>query len=220
MRHTDSGCRRRSRATTGSSGARGLRTRICARSLMARGSSQRSSRWRSHATRRVVAAHAARFERRQRDGRAVDGHGDLHLQHVGRAGRRGSIAIDCLEFSESLRWIDAAADVAFLAMDLRYRGANPLAERFLRTYARESDDFDLYAVVDYFIAYRAGVRAKVAALAARDDAIPADQRERAVQSAVRHVALAAEALAAFASLRWSSSVGSSERARAASPWCC
>src|SRR5262249_46012030 len=113
--------------------------------------------------------HADRFERRRRDGRAVDGHGDLHLQHVWfERDHADPIAIDCLEFSESLRRIDAAADAAFLAMDLRYRGASSLAGRFLRSYARESDDFDLYSVVDYFLSYRAGVRAKVAALAARD----------------------------------------------------
>jgi magnesium-transporting ATPase (P-type) len=68
-------------------------------------------------------------------------------------------------------------------MDLRYRGAKALAERFLASYARESDDYDLYSVVDYFIGYRAGVRAKVAALAARDSAIAPGQRARAAESA-------------------------------------
>ena len=51
-------------------------------------------------------------------------------------------------------------------MDLRYRGAPLLAERFLRVYAAERDDFDLYRVVDWFESYRAAVRAKVAAIAA------------------------------------------------------
>jgi hypothetical protein len=144
--------------------------------------------------RAFVRDHADRFERRRRDGRAVDAHGDLHLQHVWYE-RDGAdpIAIDCLEFSEPLRHIDVAAEVAFLAMDLFYRGAVGLAERFLRSYARESDDFDLYSVVDYFIAYRAGVRAKVAALAARDPAIDPAQRARAAESASRHLALAAAA---------------------------
>jgi hypothetical protein len=146
--------------------------------------------------RAFVVDHAERFERRRRDGRAVDAHGDLHLEHVWyERDDADPIAIDCLEFSESLRKIDAASEVAFLAMDLRYRGAGGLAERFLRSYARESDDFDLYSVVDYFIAYRAGVRAKVAALAARDPAIDPAQRARATESARRHLALAAEALA-------------------------
>ena len=140
-------------------------------------------------------AHADRFERRRRAGRAVDAHGDLHLQHVWyERDDVAPIAIDCLEFSESLRKIDAASEVAFLAMDLSYRGEADLGERFLRSYARESDDFDLYSVVDYFTAYRAGVRGKVAALAARDPAIDPDQRARAAISARRHLALAADAL--------------------------
>jgi aminoglycoside phosphotransferase family enzyme/predicted kinase len=141
-------------------------------------------------------AHADRFERRRCAGRAVDAHGDLHLQHVWyERDDADPIAIDCLEFSERLRRIDAASEVAFLAMDLTYRWAGGLAERFLRSYARESDDFDLYSVVDYFIAYRAGVRAKVAALAARDPAIDSAQRTHAAESARRHLALAASALA-------------------------
>jgi len=145
--------------------------------------------------RAFVAEHADRFERRRQDGRAVDGHGDLHLQHVWyERDDADPIAIDGLEFSEVLRRIDVASEVAFLAMDLRYRGAAGLAERFLRSYARESDDFDLYSVVDYFLAYRAGVRAKVAALAARDTAIGPAQRARAAASARRHLALAAEVL--------------------------
>jgi predicted kinase len=102
--------------------------------------------------------------------------------------------IDCLEFNAGLRQIDAASEVAFTAMDLIYRNRPDLGERFLRRYARESDDFDLYSVVDYFISYRAAVRSKVAALAASDAQIDPTQRERAVGSAVRHLRLASEFL--------------------------
>ena len=76
--------------------------------------------------------------------------------------------IDCLEFRDDYRLIDAASEVAFLAMDLEYRGRRDLAECFLRRYAEASDDYDLYGVVDFFTAYRAAVRAKVACLASRD----------------------------------------------------
>jgi aminoglycoside phosphotransferase family enzyme/predicted kinase len=141
--------------------------------------------------------YADRFERRRLAGRAVDGHGDLHLQHLWyERDDADPIAIDCLEFSESLRRIDAAAEVAFPAMDLRYRGAVPLAERFLRVYARERDDFDLYGVVDGFASYRAAVRAKVARVAAADSAIDPVQRARAGESARRHLELAAQLLEA------------------------
>jgi hypothetical protein len=148
------------------------------------------------AARAFEETHAARFERRRKAGRAVDGHGDLHLDHVWFEGRSlHPLMIDCIEFSQRLRRIDAASDAAFLAMDLIYREHPELAERFLRRYARESDDFDLYGVVDYFIAYRAGVRAKVAALAAGAAEIPETQRATAAESARRHLELARRALA-------------------------
>ena len=136
-----------------------------------------------------------RFEARREEGRAVNGHGDLHLQHIWfERDDAEPLIIDCLEFSERLRCIDAASDVAFAAMDLQYRGRPRLAERFLRVYARESDDFGLFGVVDYFVSYRAAVRAKVAAITAVATEIDPEQREGAAASAGRHLALALRAL--------------------------
>lgn len=139
--------------------------------------------------------HAERFERRRVAGRGVDGHGDLHLQHIWfEHDDAPALLIDCIEFNDALRRIDAASEVAFLAMDLGYRGRRDLAETFLRTYAREADDFDLYPVVDFFISYRAAVRAKVAAIASEEEEIDAAQRTRAAASAIRHLELGAKAL--------------------------
>ncbi len=136
-----------------------------------------------------------RLEARRASGRAVDGHGDLHLAHVWFERDDTPLLVDCIEFREDFRRIDGASDVAFLAMDLAYRGRNGLARRFLRHYARATDDFELYAVLDYYLSYRAAVRAKVAALAAGDPAIAPLQRSAALSSARRHLALAARALA-------------------------
>ncbi len=145
--------------------------------------------------RAFVAAHAQRFEERRRAGRVVDGHGDLHLQHVFfEQDDAPPLLIDCLEFREDLRRIDAAAEVAFLAMDLAYRGRSDLAERFLGVYAAASDDYSLFGVVDYFVAYRAAVRAKVAAAAAADAGLPPRRRAAARGSTIRHLRLSARAL--------------------------
>ena len=139
--------------------------------------------------------HVQRFEGRRLAGQAVDGHGDLHLQHIWFENDHADpVIIDCLEFSEKLRQIDTASEVAFTAMDLRYRDQQALAERFLRTYASERDDFGLYGVVDYFIAYRALVRAKVAVITSVDATIDAGQRSRAAASAGRHLKLAGEVM--------------------------
>jgi predicted kinase len=75
-------------------------------------------------------------------------------------------------------------------MDLLYRGRRDLAEAFLSHYASVTDDFDLFAVVDFFAAYRALVRAKVAALAALQPSIAAPQRQAARSSVERHLDLA------------------------------
>ncbi|MCP4004239.1 MAG: AAA family ATPase, partial [bacterium] len=145
-------------------------------------------------TRSFESVHWERLEQRRVEGRVVDGHGDLHLQHLWFEREDRPIVIDCLEFSSELRRIDAAADVAFLLMDLRYRGRPGLAHRFARKYAAQSDDFGLYGVIDYFISYRAAVRAKVASLAGADPRLPAEQRAGAHASVSAHVALAKSAL--------------------------
>jgi hypothetical protein len=158
-----------------------------------RSSTLRTARERARA---FLEAHRGRLERRARAGRFVDGHGDLHLAHVWFEREDAEpLVIDCVEFNEGLRRIDAACDVAFLAMDLRYRDRPRLAERFLRGYAREADDFDLYGVIDYFVSYRAAVRAKVAAIGAADERIGRPQRRAAAESARRHLSLASRALA-------------------------
>ncbi len=146
-------------------------------------------------TRDVLDIHRDRFETRRVKGRAVDGHGDLHLAHVWfEVGNTDPLFIDCIEFSNRLRQIDAASEVAFMAMDLRYRGYSDLADRFLRRYAADSDDFHLYTVVDYFISYRAAVRAKVAAIIAVETEVPDAQRRASRVSASRHLDLATDAL--------------------------
>lgn len=95
--------------------------------------------------------------------RVRDGHGDLRLEHVYLEGE-SVIVIDCIEFNERFRYADVCADVAFLAMDLAWHGRSDLAERFLATYARETCDFELYRLVDFYESYRAYVRGKIATM--------------------------------------------------------
>lgn len=150
----------------------------------------------ARATEARLRALAPALEMRRVRGRAVDGHGDVHLEHVWfEDGDAPPRLIDCIEFDDDLRRVDVASEVAFLAMDLRYRGRDDLAARFLRRYAQEADDFHLFEVVDLFAAYRAGVRAKVAVLAAGEEEIEPAQREAAAQSGRRHLDLVGRLLA-------------------------
>lgn len=137
-----------------------------------------------------LAAESMLFEERIRTGRIVEGHGDLRLEHVYVAPDGGVRVIDCIEFNERFRHADVAADVAFLAMDLASEGRADLAERFLGTYARAANDYDLYPLVDFYESYRATVRGKIASFATRDPRTASAPRERALQHGRRYFALA------------------------------
>jgi hypothetical protein len=130
----------------------------------------------------ILGRHADRFRERVEQGRIRDGHGDLRLEHVYFEDAE-PIVIDCVEFSERLRSGDAAADVAFLAMELTGRLRADLAERFLAAFASESNDHDLYGVVDFYAGYRAWVRGKVAAFLAADSSTPPEKAARKAEEA-------------------------------------
>jgi aminoglycoside phosphotransferase family enzyme/predicted kinase len=135
-------------------------------------------------------ANPSLFERRMAAGRVRDGHGDLRLEHVYFESENQPTIIDCIEYNERFRFADVCADVAFLSMDLEAHGRADLAERLLARYARESNDFDLFALVDFYESYRAFVRAKVATMVAADSSLDDAARERAEGEARRHFLLA------------------------------
>nr|WP_309229160.1 MULTISPECIES: AAA family ATPase [unclassified Mycolicibacterium] len=100
----------------------------------------------------------------------------------------GPAILDCLEFDERLRHVDCSDDVAFLAMDLEFLGRKDLADFFIAEYQRLSGDTATTALVDFYIAYRAGVRAKV-------DCIRIDQgSQSAATDARRHLDIALDHL--------------------------
>jgi predicted kinase len=100
------------------------------------------------------------------------------------------IVIDAIEFNERLRIGDVAADVAFLAMELDARSRPDLAASFLAAIARESSDYDVYAVVDFYLSYRAWVRGKVASFVAADPSTETGKADRKAGEAARLFALA------------------------------
>jgi aminoglycoside phosphotransferase family enzyme/predicted kinase len=96
-------------------------------------------------------------------GRVREGHGDLRAEHIVVEDGRVS-AYDCVEFDEGLRFIDVAADLAFLYMDLERLGASDLAARVERIYVEQSGDRELSLLLPFYACYRASVRAKIACL--------------------------------------------------------
>ncbi len=102
-----------------------------------------------------------------RDGRVVDGHGDLLADDIFCLDN-GVRILDCLEFDDRLRWLDGLDDACFLAMDLERLGARDLARRFISWYAEYSGDPAPASLRHHYTAYRAFVRAKIASLRAAD----------------------------------------------------
>lgn len=90
-------------------------------------------------------------------------HGDMHLGNIALIGKEITI-FDGIEFSESLRWIDTANELAFLLMDLEDRQSPAYAQRVLNGYLSASGDYELLKVLNFYKVYRAIVRAKVHAL--------------------------------------------------------
>lgn len=104
--------------------------------------------------------HVDLFMHRVREGRITDGHGDLRAEHV--YFHHGVQVIDCIEFNERFRYGDCALDLAFLIMDLDRLGHADTARRLLQAYATAAGDPEVYALMDFYAAYRAFVRLKVA----------------------------------------------------------
>lgn len=140
-----------------------------------------------HLAAEFIAGRGPLFERRLAEGLIVDGHGDLLADDIFCV--RGKPALlDCLEFDDTLRYVDCVDDAAFLAMDLEFLGRKDLGEHFLERYAAHSARAVPKALAHFYIAYRAGVRAKV-------DCVRLSQgRPEAAEQAARHLAIAAEHL--------------------------
>jgi hypothetical protein len=107
-----------------------------------------------------IAGRAMLFTGRVADGRIVDGHGDLLADDIFCL-PKGPEILDCLEFDDNLRYVDTIDDAAFLAMDLEFMGRKDLGELFLNQYGRLAADPAPQSLKDFYIAYRALVRAKV-----------------------------------------------------------
>lgn len=100
------------------------------------------------------------FDTRIRDGHIIEGHGDLRAEHV--CVTEDITVIDCLEFSRELRTLDAADEIAFLALDCERLHAPALADVLLQTYFTLSKDTPPAALVHFYQSLRAGIRARIA----------------------------------------------------------
>ncbi len=121
-------------------------------------------------------------------------HGDLHAGNIfietENDGQRRIQIIDCIEFNDSFVYIDPAADLAFLSMDLKRRNRYELAELLVEKYIEESGDIGIRPLLAFYESYRAMVRCMAASISAKQSEI--SKRQIHVENAKAYLQLANE----------------------------
>jgi hypothetical protein len=141
------------------------------------------ARW----TEEEFARRAHDFAARKAGGFIREGHGDLHLGNLVLIDGRVT-PFDCIEFNEDFRWNDAASEIAFIWIDLLDHRQPGLAAWLLNAWLETGGDSQALAVLRFYAVYRAVVRAKIAALRARQE--DAEQKQADFDSARTYLQLA------------------------------
>jgi aminoglycoside phosphotransferase family enzyme len=129
------------------------------------------------ATEKFYKKYAPLFEKRMKEGRIRDGHGDIRLEHVAFL-EEGICIFDCIEFNERFRCGDVLNDMCFLSMELEFNGREDLAKVYEEEYKRLSQDpeFDLF--LPFFKCYRAYVRGKVESFMLDDPNLSEEEKQK------------------------------------------
>jgi uncharacterized protein len=128
------------------------------------------------------------FNDRVAGGFIRDCDGDIHAGNICLADK--VYIFDCIEFNKRFRYIDTAAEIAFLAMDFDYHNNSNFAGVFVDSYIASSGDTGVITVLDFYKIYRAFVRGKVESFRLHDRQIPHHEKAVARETANRHFRLA------------------------------
>ena len=116
----------------------------------------------NRAFRDALATHRIRLEARAQAGKVRHCHGDLHLRNICLV-EGAPVFFDCIEFDDRIATVDVLYDLAFLLMDLWRLGMRAEANLVFNRYLDECDESDGVALLPFFMATRAAIRAHVAA---------------------------------------------------------
>jgi len=139
-------------------------------------------------TNNFIDSNSSLFDKRVKEGKIRDCHGDLHAAHICFT---DDICIyDCIEFNDRFRYCDVASEVAFLAMDLDRYQRTDLSKHFVNTYVELSQDGELLSLLNFYKCYRAYVRGKVESFKLDDLYIPEKVKGTILATAQGYFALA------------------------------
>ncbi len=127
------------------------------------------------------------FAKRTKDGLIREGHGDLHSQHICLT--HPPVIFDCIEFNKRFRISDILEDIAFLLMDLEFRGRFDLSRALFKAYFSVQRDALVSQLLRFYKVYRAVVRGKIEGFTARSLVDEGGQRG-AIRRAREYYALA------------------------------
>jgi aminoglycoside phosphotransferase family enzyme len=119
-------------------------------------------------------------------GKIIEGHGDLRPEHV--CLKRRPVIIDCLEFNRDLRVTDICSELTFFALECERLGAPDIGKLVLKKYVEETADSPPSALLAFYKAYHACIRAKLAVLHVKDDAVR--NRTKWISKAAAYLSLA------------------------------
>jgi aminoglycoside phosphotransferase family enzyme len=128
------------------------------------------------------------FEKRIAESRVRDCHGDIHSGNIFVADR--IYIFDAIEFNERFRYSDIASDIAFLAMDLEFKGRTDLSDFFVKEYVEHSGDQGMVKLLPFYKCYRAYVRGKVTSFKLEDPNLGDEEKSAAMKEAKAYFKLA------------------------------
>ena len=110
---------------------------------------------------------AAHLDRRAKAGKIRLCHGDLHLRNLCLLDGKPRL-FDCIDFNDRIATVDVLYDLAFLVMDLWHRGLKDHANLVANRYCDAAGEEEGFALLPFFTALRAAVRAHVTATQAEE----------------------------------------------------
>lgn len=115
----------------------------------------------------AIRTHGSLLDQRRSTGMVRHCHGDLHLRNICLLDGKPTL-FDCIEFNDTIACVDVLYDLAFLLMDLIYRGDLAGANLVMNRYLARTQDYAGVALLPIFQSLRAGVRAMVSAVESVD----------------------------------------------------